>query len=60
MSYEFALLRYTIASALGGDKLKLKDFMLSKVFTEAPKDWDWMTDEEKAGRIAASKRAWGR
>jgi len=60
MSYEFALLRYTIAASLGGgENLKLKKFMLSEAFGPATKEWEWMTDEEKAAYTAKSKMAWG-
>lgn len=58
MSYEFGLTRCAILSAFGG-KPKLEDEMLQNKLKEPPKDWEWLTDDEKAARIAKSKAAHG-
>ena len=57
-SYEHGLTRMFIANAFGG-KLKLNDCMLQKIIREAPKDWEWMTEEEQREAIARSKKAHG-
>lgn len=58
-SYEWGLTRTVIANAFGNSGKRLEDMMLQNILREAPKPWEYMTEDEQRAAIAKSKAARG-